>query len=107
MESVTVCCRLPNGIVLEHPSEPDKKIHLAGRNKASIIGQDYGVTELDVSVWEALSNNYKNSLMMKSGTIYAAKNIKTLERMSDEFKDSKTGFEPMPQNTAGISTMVA
>jgi hypothetical protein len=51
MESVTVCCRLPNGIVLEHPSEPDKKIHLAGRNKASIIGQDYGVTELDVSVW--------------------------------------------------------
>ena len=37
-----VCCKLPNGIVLEHPKKEAVRVMLYGVNSSKIIGSVYG-----------------------------------------------------------------
>ena len=42
--SVTIGCKLPHGIVLDHPLDTSKKVELKGKNSSLIIGAEYGTT---------------------------------------------------------------
>ena len=107
MDMTTVCCKLPCGIILDHPNDPSKKIALHGRNRAMLVGQEYGTTEVDSSAWDAWYAAHSGSKLLQSGAVFAAKNAKTLEKMVEDFVDRKTGFEPTPQDGMGVQTMGA
>lgn len=94
-KSIVIGCKLPHGIILEHPSDITKIIELNGKNKAMIIGSEYGITEVDSEFFEQWNLVNKNFPALKSGAIFMAKNTSDIVSMASEFKERKTGFEPM------------
>lgn len=100
--SVTVGCKLPHGIILDHPLDPDKKVALNGKNKALIIGADYGTTEVDGEFWETWKTVHKDFPAVRSGAIFEARNATELVAVAKELEGEKTGFEAMPQEAQGV-----
>ena len=106
---VVVGCKLPHGITIEHPMDPSKTVELNGKNKALIIGAEYGTTEVDWDFWEqwaAVNNEFP---AVKSGAIFVAKTLTDAAAIAAEFKDRKTGFEAMrtdgkDDRAAGVKT---
>ncbi len=92
---VVVGCKLPHGIIIQHPMDPNKKVELAGKNKALIVGADYATTEVDGDFWEQWAAVNKEFSAVKSGAIFVAKSLTDAAAIAGEFKDRKTGFEPM------------
>ena len=101
--SVTIGCKLPHGIVLDHPLDPEKKVELRGKNKALIIGADYGTTEVDGEFWETWKTVHKDFPALRSGAIFEAANASELTAVAAELEDETTGFEPMAQNAQGVA----
>jgi len=99
---VVIGCRLPNGIILEHPSNPAKTVLLNGLNKVTIIGAEYAHNDIDADFWEAWSAANKDFAPLKSGAIFFAKNADEAVAKAKEVKGKKTGFEAMPQSVEGI-----
>lgn len=100
--SVTVGCKLPHGIILDYPLDPDKKVALNGKNKALIIGADYGTTEVDGEFWETWKTVHKDFPAVRSGAIFEARNATELVAVAKELEGEKTGFEAMPQEAQGV-----
>ena len=105
--SVTIGCKLPHGIVLDHPLDPEKKVELRGKNKALIIGADYGTTEVDGEFWETWKTVHKDFPALRSGAIFEAANASELTAVAAELEDEATGFEPMAQNAQGVKPATA
>lgn len=93
----TIGCKLPHGIVLEHPLNPSVTVELKGLNKATIIGADHATTQVDEDFWGAWEAVNEEFPALKSGAIFVAKNASDASAMAKEFKDRKTGFEKMSQ----------
>ena len=100
--SVTIGCKLPHGIVLDHPLDPSKKVELRGKNRSLIIGAEYGTTEVDGEFWETWKTVLKDHPAVKSGAIFEACTTEEVKAKSKELKEEKTGFEPMPQEAMGV-----
>ena len=100
--SVTIGCKLPHGIVLDHPLDPSKKVELRGKNRSLIIGAEYGTTEVDGEFWETWKTVHKDFPAVRSGAIFEARNATELVAVAKELKDEATGFEPMAQNAQGV-----
>jgi len=106
---VTIGCRLPHGIILDHPLDPTKKVELKGKNGAMIIGAEHGTTEVDGEFWETWKTVHKNFPALTSGAIFEAKNVADAASIAKELKDEKTGFEPMrtdgkDERASGVKT---
>ena len=106
MANVTVCCRLPHGIIIEMGS---KKVKLNGANDdpavkspiATILTDEaFGETQVDEQFWAAWSKEHANFAPYKSGAIFVAKD-KASAKASVKDK-GKTGFEPLDQKAAGV-----
>jgi hypothetical protein len=109
MANITVGCKLPNGLVLEHPKNPDKTVILNGVNKAVISGIDYATTEVDEEFWNAWKESNDKFPALVSGAIFAAKGEANVKAVAKELKDEKTNLEPMRQDgkdkrAAGVKT---
>ncbi len=91
---VVVGCKLPNGIVLDLPNS-EKTVTLNGRNKAVIIGSDYGITDVDAEFWEAWHKVNKKFPAVVSGAIFVAATRQEADAKAKEFADRETGLEPM------------
>ena len=100
--TVLVGCKLPNGVVLEHPGDPLNKVILSGRNKSPIVGGSYGTTEVDAGFWAAWIDANKAFLPVKAGAIFEARTIDELKGKAADLKDEKSGFEALPQNAMGV-----
>ena len=100
--SVTIGCKLPHGIILDHPLDPDKKVELKGKNGSLIIGAEYGTTEVDGEFWETWKTVHKDFPALRSGAIFEAANASELTAVAAELEDEKTGFEPMAQEAQGV-----
>ena len=100
--SVTIGCKLPHGIVLDHPLDPSKKVELRGKNRSLIIGAEYGTTEVDGEFWETWKTVHAEFPALRSGAIFEAANASDLAAVAAELKDEATGFEPMAQNAQGV-----
>ena len=101
-KTVLIGCKLPHGLILDHPLDPDKKVALNGKNKALIIGADYGTTEVDGEFWETWKTVHAEFPALRSGAIFEAANASDLAAVAAELKDEATGFEPMAQNAQGV-----
>lgn len=95
MARVTVGCKLPNGIILDHPGNPDNKVVLSGRNKSVIVGADYATTEVDADFFAAWMDVNKEFPAVVSGAIFVAKNPNEAAAMAKDLVEETTGFEPM------------
>lgn len=94
---VTVGCKLPHGIIIEHPLDPAIKVEIDGLNKTVIKGATVAFTEVDAEffgVWIAANKEFGP---VKSGAIFAGKTSADAKAVAKEFKDRDTGFEPMKQ----------
>ena len=100
--SVTIGCKLPHGIILDHPLNPEKKVELKGKNSSLIIGAEYGTTEVDGEFWETWKTVHKDFPALKSGAIFEAANASELAAVASELEGETTGFEPMAQNAQGV-----
>ena len=100
--SVTIGCKLPHGIVLDHPLDPSKKVELRGKNRSLIIGAEYGTTEVDGEFWETWKTVHAGFPALRSGAIFEAKNASELAAVAAELEDETTGFEPMSQDAQGV-----
>lgn len=99
---IAVCCKLPHGLIISHPMDYDKRVELKGKNKAAIIGSEYGTTMVESDFWEqwiALNSDFP---AVKSGAIYTAKNAADADAIAKEFKDRKTGFEGLVPKSHGV-----
>ena len=100
--SVIIGCKLPHGLILDHPLAPEKKVVLKGKNSALIIGSDYGTTEVDGEFWETWKTVHNDFPAIRSGAIFEAGTVSELTAVAGELTDEKTGFEPMPQEALGV-----
>lgn len=100
--TVFVGCKLPHGIILEHPTNENQKVQLSGLNKIMIIGATHAMTELDSEFWDAWIAANKNFQPLKTGAIFIAKNSSELQAVAKEYEKVKTGFEPMAQDALGV-----
>ncbi len=99
---VLVGCKLPHGLMLEHPDNPDIKIELKGLNKIAFIGAPYATTMVPADFWSAwMAEHYENKAL-KSGAIFVGSDMESLTDTSKDFENVKTGFEKMAQNAPGI-----
>ncbi len=94
---VLVGCRLPHGLIIEHPTDPNKKVELQGRNKSRIIGATHCVTEVDGEFWQAWQMFHEKHPALKSGAIFVAKDSKSVKAKARELEKQRTGFEQMSQ----------
>jgi hypothetical protein len=101
-KQVTVGCKLPNGLTLEHPLNPDVKVTLNGLNRITIIGADHATTEVDGDFWDHWHAVNKEFPAVKSGAIFVAKNPNEVAAIAKEFKGRKTGFEKMKKDAEGV-----
>lgn len=92
---VLVGCKLPNGIILEHPQDDSKTVELAGLNKIVIIGSDHAVTPVRSEFWDAWIKSNSEFPAIKSGAIFVAKDERSLAATAKENSKRKTGLEPM------------
>lgn len=95
-----VCCKLPNGIVLEHPEKESIRVMLYGVNSSKIIGSVYGETRVDADFWGAWKAANKDFVPFKMGAIFEAKTTK--EAAGKAADTPKTGLEPLPRDAMGV-----
>ena len=102
-QKVVVGCRLPNGIILEHPSDPKIKVELNGLNKVTIIGAPYAHNDVDADFWDAWFAVNKDFAPLKNGAIFVAKSSEDAQAKAREIKKERTGFEAMAQDAHGVT----
>ena len=100
--TVLIGCKLPNGIILGDHEEPKKQFTLNGINRSTIIGAGYATTEVDGELWDAWFSKNKDFPAIKSGAIFQASNEASAKSMAIEYKDRKTGFEPLDPKSHGV-----
>lgn len=94
-KTILVGCKLPHGIVLEHPLDPRMTVTLAGKNKSKLVDAPYAITEVDGDFWAQWSAVNKEFPPMVSGAIFVAKNEADVVAVAAENAGRLTGFEPM------------
>lgn len=108
MSTITIGCRLPSGLVIQIPGA--SPIELEGQRQAQarspiilLSADDYGVTEVDESYWEAWKKQVGPEYApLVSGAVFEAKNTKEAAAKAKDLKGKKTGHEPLPQEQPGI-----
>lgn len=108
-KTVIIGCRLPHGIVLDHPLDPANTVELAGLNKIRIIGAEHMTTEVDADFWEQWKTVHKDFPALKSGAIFEAKTAADADAKAKELTAKKggsaTGFEPAKPDADGVKTV--
>ena len=103
-KNLIVGCKLPHGLIIEHPMDANNKVTLKGKNGAIIIGAEYGTTEVSADFYEQWIAVNKESMAVKSGAIFVAKSFDDAIAIAKETKDEKTGFEGMSPEANGVKT---
>lgn len=96
--TVTVGCKLPNGL---HLDLGDKRVTLNGANSARIVG-GYGITEgVDAAFFEAWKKTYADSPAVKNGLVFAHGKTGDVEAQAREQAEIRTGLEPLDPEKPG------
>ena len=101
-KTVIVSCKLPHGIILDHPLDPTKSVELAGLNSSQIIGATHATTEVDAEFWDLWKTTNAEFAPLVSGAIFEAKDLADAKAKAKERAKEKTGFEQMPQEGQGV-----
>ena len=99
--TVTVGCKLPNGLVIDIPGKGSHK--LAGARDSRIIG-GYGLTPVPSDFWDAwLAANAKSDLVTKN-IVFAQATQAKAEGQAKELEGVKTGLEQLPKTNNADGT---
>jgi len=90
MATVTVGCKLPNGLIIEMG---DKRVTLKGANSSVIIG-GHGITEnVDKELFDAWMEKNKELHFVKEGHLFAHEKEVNVKAQAKDRAKQKTGFE--------------
>lgn len=96
---VVIGSKLPLGLVIKHPLNPEHKATIRGLNSSKIIGSTFVTTEIDQDLWEAWKaiHHIKDRPFrpIASGAIFEAKNEASAKSIAVEYSKRRTGLEPM------------
>jgi hypothetical protein len=97
-KTVTVGCKLPNGLILEmgkFGDEDYKAVVLKGANSAVVHG-GYGMTEgVDESFWAAWKKKHARLSFVQKGLVFAVGDIASARDHAIDLSAVKTGLEPL------------
>lgn len=101
--TVTVCCKLPNGFLMEMGTrdDPDYQSHgLRGISHMRVAGAEWGITEgVPKAFWDAWREAKKHFKIIKGGFIFAQPNTSEAKAQAKEMNGLKTGLERLtPKN---------
>lgn len=95
MATVTIGCKLPNGIIMQVGKT---RVRVNGWNQNLIQGISHGTTEnVPADLWEAWKKEHAESKLVKDGFIFASESTKNVEAKAKDKKDQKSGHEQLPQ----------
>lgn len=96
--TVTVGCKLPNGLVCElgkFGDEDYKAVTLKGANDSSVVG-GYGLTPgVDAAFWDAWKKKHARLKFVKDGQVFALGDIASARDHAIDLSALKTGLEPL------------
>lgn len=96
MSTVTIACKLPNGIIMQ--TGEHKPVRINGWNNNLIQGAGHGLTEnVPADLWEAWSKEHAESKLVKGGFVFTAKSERDAKSKAKERKDNKSGHEQLPK----------
>ena len=105
MSTVTVGCRIPNGLHLDINHDGQKaRVTLNGPRKELAGGvlrlvETCGFTNVDSALWEAWLAAHKDDAMVKGGHVFAESNITNAKANAKSKEKEKTGHERLnPDN---------
>lgn len=97
-KTVTVGCKLPNGLICElgkFGDEDYRAVTLKGANDANVHG-GYGLTEgVDESFWNAWKAKHKRLSFVQKGLVFAVGDIASARDHAIDLSAVKTGLEPL------------
>ena len=109
-KNIVIGCKLPHGLILDHPMDPSKTVELNGLNRARIIGATHATTEVDADFWNEWKTFHADFPAVRSGSIFEAKSAVDAAAMARELEREQTGFEPMARDgkderAAGVTSV--
>lgn len=102
MAKVTIGCKLPHGLILQHPANPDRKVRLNGLKDSKIIGATFITTEIDAEFWAIWKKSYSDFQPLKTGAVFEASNQAEADAIGKELEGEKTGLEPLSPSAHGV-----
>lgn len=101
--TVTVGCKLPNGLLLELGKRGDEKyrsVTLKGANSSAIVG-GYGITEgVDKDFMDAWLKKHQWLPAVRKGLVFVEDSVANAQAHAVEFMNEKTGLERLNPNDA-------
>jgi hypothetical protein len=100
-ETILIGCRLPNGLVLHHPTNRNITVKLAGtyetkmENGLFMPPRPYSTTAVDAEFWAAWKEAYEGFPPLKTRAVFEARSEQEAESKARNAEKVKTGFEPM------------
>ena len=103
MGTVTVGCKLPNGLIIELD---EQRVVLNGANSSALIG-GFGLTEVNEALFKAWLEKHKDYEPVKQGLIFAQEKPANAQAEAKDKAKLKSGFEGLdPKKPAeGIEPM--
>ncbi|MCP2041665.1 hypothetical protein L1281_002276 [Neisseria sp. HSC-16F19] len=101
--TVTVGCKLPNGLVLEVGG---RAVTLNGANSAHLIG-GHGIThDVDAELWAAWLERHRDRAMVKNGFVFAHDKTADTKAEAKDKSRNKTKLEPLSPDAKenGVAT---
>lgn len=95
MTTVTIGCKLPNGIFMD---AGETRLRINGWNNNTIAGLAHGITrDVPEALWDAWRKEHAESKLVANGIIFAETSEKRAIDKAKDQKDQKSGHEQMPQ----------
>lgn len=101
---VFVGCRLPNGIILEHPNNPNNKVEIAG-TRATKVAVPYVVTEVDRDFWDAWLLVHSDFAPLKNKSLFVESTLDRAQSMGKEVATERTGMERARAEDNGLKAV--
>lgn len=95
MSTVTIGCKLPNGIFMQHG---ETRVRINGWNNNTIQGLKHGITyDVPADLWNAWKEEHAESKLITNGLIFAEESSKKAKDKAKDLKDQNSGHEQLAQ----------
>lgn len=99
MSTVTVACKLPNGLILDIPGAKEPVLLNGANHPDAIAG--HGLTEVPADFWEAWTKQYPDFQPLKKELIFAQGGERSAISKAKERKGEKSGLEGLDPDKPG------
>lgn len=118
--TIIVCCKLPNGILLELGSEETgdhESVKLAGSahyqmpsdtrkfKNPELLDGGYSITIVDKDFWDAWEAKHKNFVPLRRGLIFTSANRNEAQAQSRDNAENKTDLEQVKPKSFGVAPL--